>query len=221
MSGSGSRMDGETSVRLYDYFRSSAAYRVRIALNLKALDYESLPVNLIEGAQRSEDYLQLNPQGLVPALAPETGALLTQSIAILEWLEETHPEPALLPAEPADRARVRAMVQTIACDIHPLNNLRVLNYLTGTLAVSEEAKRAWYHHWIDLGFSALEQQVGDGDYCFGAAPTLADVCLLPQMYNARRFRQDLTAFPRLQRIALHLEQLPAFARASPEAVSGH
>lgn len=208
---------GEAGVQLYDYFRSSAAYRVRIALNLKGLDYHSVAVNLVDGDQRSDDYLALNPQGLVPALTTGEGDLLTQSIAILEWLEETWPEPALLPAEPLDRARVRAMVQTIACDIHPLNNTRVLNYLTGTLGVSDEARLAWYHHWIDLGFNALEQQVTGRDYCFGSAPTLADVCLLPQMYNARRFQQDLTAFPRLQRIALHLEQLPAFASASPDA----
>jgi maleylacetoacetate isomerase len=210
-------MDSEVSVQLYDYFRSSAAYRVRVALHLKGLDYNSVAVNLVDGDQRSNDYLALNPQGLVPALTTGAGDLLTQSIAILEWLEETWPEPALLPAEPLARARVRAMVQTIACDIHPLNNLRVLNYLTGTLGVSDEARLAWYHHWIDLGFSSLEQLVTGSDYCFGTTATLADVCLLPQMYNARRFQQDLTAFPRLQRIALHLEQLPAFASASPDA----
>ncbi|QIB67766.1 maleylacetoacetate isomerase [Kineobactrum salinum] len=204
-------------LQLYDYFRSSAAYRVRIALNLKGLDYERVAVNLVDGDQRSDDYLALNPQGLVPALITGDGELLTQSVAILEWLEETWPEPALLPTEPLARARVRAMVQTISSDIHPLNNLRVLNYLTGSLAVSDEARLAWYHHWIDLGFSALEQLVTGSDYCFGTSPTLADACLLPQMYNARRFKQDLTAFPRLQRIALNLEQLPAFASAGPEA----
>lgn len=204
---------------LYDYFRSSAAFRLRIALNLKGLGYASVPVNLVANEQRQADYLQLNPLGLVPALATAEGELLTQSVAILEWLEEQYPAPPLLPADALGRGRVRAMVQTIACDIHPLNNLRVQRYLVDTLGASEEAKLAWYHHWIALGFAALEQQVTGDRYCYGDSPTFADACLLPQVFNARRFEQDLQPFPRLRAIATHLEQLPAFAAATPDAVA--
>lgn len=203
-------------MQLYDYHRSSAAYRVRIALNLKGLDYERLPVNLVAGEQRLADYTALNPQGLVPALVDSDGQVLTQSLAILEWLEERHPEPALLPVAPGDRARVRAMMYAIGCDIHPLNNLRVLKYLTGELEVGEDAKLAWYHHWLALGFAALEQQVAGERYCFGDTVTLADTCLVPQMYNARRFELDLAPYPRLVAISAHLEQLPAFADAAPD-----
>lgn len=204
---------------LYDYFRSSAAFRLRIALNLKGLGYASVPVNLVANEQRQADYLQLNPLGLVPALATAEGELLTQSVAILEWLEEQYPAPPLLPADALGRARVRAMVQTIACDIHPLNNLRVQRYLVDTLGASEDAKLAWYHHWIALGFAALEQQVTGDRYCYGDRPTFADACLLPQVFNARRFEQDLQPYPRLRAIATHLEQLPAFAAATPDAVA--
>lgn len=204
---------------LYDYFRSSAAFRLRIALNLKGLGYASVPVNLVANEQRGADYLQLNPLGLVPALATAEGELLTQSVAILEWLEEQYPAPPLLPADALGRARVRAMVQTIACDIHPLNNLRVQRYLVDTLGASEDAKLAWYHHWIALGFAALEQQVTGDRYCYGDRPTFADACLLPQVFNARRFEQDLQPYPRLRAIATHLEQLPAFAAATPDAVA--
>lgn len=207
------------AMQLYDYFRSSAAFRLRIALNLKGLEYESVPVNLVANEQREAGYLALNPLGLVPALATAEGELLTQSVAILEWLEEQHPEPPLLPADPLGRARVRAMVQTIACDIHPLNNLRVQRYLLESLGVSEETKLDWYHHWIALGFAALEQQVTGANYCYGDGPTLADACLLPQVFNARRFDQDMQPYPRLRGIAAHLEQLPAFAAATPEAVA--
>ncbi|MEQ8802079.1 MAG: maleylacetoacetate isomerase, partial [Haliea sp.] len=175
--------------------------------------------NLVANEQRDADFLAVNPLGLVPALATSEGELLTQSVAILEWLEEEYPEPALLPADALGRARVRAMVQTVACDIHPLNNLRVQRYLVDQLGVSEEAKLDWYHHWIALGFAALEQQVAGDCYCYGDSPTLADICLLPQMFNARRFEQDLQPFPRLCAITAHLEQLPAFAAASPEAVA--
>lgn len=202
-------------MELYDYPRSSAAFRVRIALNLKGLDWRSLPVNLLEAEQSAGPYLSVNPQGLVPALKLDDGEVLTQSAAILEWLEETHPESPLLPTGPVDRARVRGMMYSICCDIHPLNNLRVLNYLTGELGVSEEVKLAWYHHWLDRGFAALEQQVGGERYCFGDSTTLADVCLLPQTYNARRFKLDLAPYPRLVAISEHLDSLPAFARAAP------
>lgn len=206
-------------MQLYDYFRSSASFRLRITLNLKGLGYDSVPVNLVDNEQRDAGYLELNPLGLVPALATPGGELLTQSVAILEWLEEEYPQPPLLPADALGRARVRAMVQTIASDIHPLNNLRVQRYLVETLDVTEEAKLAWYHHWIALGFAALERQVMGDRFCFGDSATLADVCLLPQMFNARRFKQDLEPYPRLRAIAAHLEQIPAFAAAAPEAVA--
>jgi maleylacetoacetate isomerase len=204
-------------MQLFDYPRSSAAYRVRIALHLKGLDWQAVPVNLLESGQRSADYLAVNPQGLVPALRPDQGEVITQSLAILEWLEDTHPAPSLLPGDPGGRARVRAMAYTIACDIHPLNNLRVLNYLTGELGVSEAQKTAWYHHWLGLGFAALEQQVEAGArYCCGDSVTLADICLVPQMYNARRFQLDLAPYPRLVAISRHLEGLPAFVAAAPQ-----
>lgn len=206
-------------MQLYDYFRSSAAFRVRIALNLKGLEYDRIPVNLVAAQQRDEGYLALNPQGLVPAVVTEEGAVLTQSIAILEWLEETYPLVSLLPREALARARVRAMVQTVACDIHPLNNLRVLNYLTGPLGVDEESKLSWYRHWIALGFAALEQQVEGPEFCFGNSVSLADVCLVPQVYNARRFSVDMQPYPRLQAISAALEQQPAFANAAPAAVA--
>lgn len=206
-------------MQLYDYFRSSAAFRVRIALNLKGLEYDRVPVNLVAAQQRDEDYLALNPQGLVPAIVTEEGAVLTQSIAILEWLEEAYPQVPLLPREALARARVRAIMQTVACDIHPLNNLRVLNYLTGPLGVDEENKLSWYRHWIALGFAALEQQVEGPEFCFGNTASLADVCLVPQVYNARRFSVDMQPYPRLQAISAALEQQPAFTSAAPAAVA--
>ncbi|TXS93066.1 maleylacetoacetate isomerase [Parahaliea maris] len=202
-------------MELYDYQRSSAAFRVRIALGLKGLEWQSLPVNLLEFEQRGDAYLAVNPQGLVPALRLEDGALVTQSLAILEWLEETHPEPALLPAASLDRARVRALMYAIACDIHPLNNLRVLRYITRELGHSEDEKLAWYHHWLRQGFDALEQQVTGEDYCYGGELSLADVCLVPQMFNARRFELDLAPYPRLVAISRHLESIQAFASAAP------
>lgn len=205
------------SVDLYNYHRSSAAYRVRIALGLKGLAWRELPVNLVEAEQSALDYLAVNPQGLVPAIRLEDGTVLTQSLAILEWLEESHPRPALLPAGAVARARVRAAMYCIGCDIHPLNNLRVLKYVTGELGAGEEQKLAWYHHWLERGFSALEQMVEGDRYCLGDTVTLADVCLVPQMYNARRFSLDLAPYPRLVSISEHLEALPAFAAAAPEA----
>jgi maleylacetoacetate isomerase len=207
-------------VRLYDYFRSSAAYRVRIALNLKGVaPDERTFVHLRMGGQRAQDYLALNPQGLVPALALDEGAVLTQSLAIVEYLDETHPEPPLLPADPIGRARVRAIALSIACDIHPLDNLRVLNYLIGTLGVAREQKDGWYRYWIDVGFEALEKALARdrarGRFCHGDAPTLADVCLVPQMANARRFDIDLSPYPTLMRIESACLALPAFADAAP------
>jgi maleylacetoacetate isomerase len=207
-------------MKLYDYFRSSAAYRVRIALNFKGLEPERAFVPLKRGAQRDEAYLALNPQGLVPALVLDDGGpALTQSLAILEYLDETHPSPPLLPKDPRERARVRAIAQSIACDIHPLDNLRVLNYLTGTLGCSAEARDGWYKYWIDVGFEALEKQLArdprTGRYCHGDAPTMADVCLVPQMANAARMSIDVSPYPTLARIDAECRRLPAFADAAP------
>jgi maleylacetoacetate isomerase len=207
-------------VKLYGYFRSSAAYRVRIALNLKALAVEHAFVHLRKGAQRADDYMALNPQGLVPMLATDDGARFTQSLAIIEWLEETHPQPPLLPRDPAGRARVRAIALAIACDIHPLNNLRVLKYLAGPLGIPEEKRDVWYRHWCDAGLEALEAQLAresaTGRYCHGDAPTLADVCLVPQLANARRLAVELTRYPTLLRIDAACAALPQFADAAPE-----
>ncbi len=206
-------------MKLYTYFRSSAAYRVRIALNLKGLAYGSIPVNLSPGEHRRPEYLALNPQGLVPALE-DGGVLIGQSLAILEYLEETQPQPQLLPRAPADRARVPALALCIACDVHPLNNLRVLNYLR-SMGNDQDALDRWYRHWISEGLRALEEEAkrfsADGRHLFGDVITLADVCLVPQMFNARRFNCDLTPYPVLSAISGHLESLPEFARASPEA----
>jgi maleylacetoacetate isomerase len=208
-------------MKLYDYYRSSAAYRVRIALQFKGLvpDERSF-VHLRMGNQRAQDYLALNPQGLVPALQLDDGAVLTQSLAIIEYLEETHPAPPLLPADAQGRARVRALALAIACEIHPLNNLRVLNYLLHTLGVSSEQKDGWYKYWVDVGLEALETQLArepaTGVFCHGAAPTLADVCLVPQLANARRVKIDLAPYPTLTRIEAACLALPAFAAAAPE-----
>src|SRR6478672_6678150 len=207
-------------MRLYDYFRSSAAYRVRIALNLKGIaPDERTYVHLRMGSQRAQDYLALNPQGLVPALALDDGHVLTQSLAIIEYLDETHPEPPLLPEHPAARARVRAVALQIACEIHPLNNLRVLNYLIGTLGVAREQKDGWYRYWIDVGFEALDKALArdraTGRFCHGDAPTLADVCLVPQMANARRFNIDMSPYPTLTRIESACQALAAFSDAAP------
>ena len=206
-------------MKLYTYFRSSAAYRVRIALNLKRLDYDSIPKALAMNEHRADDYLALNPQGLIPAL-DDDGAILSQSLAIVEYLNEKYPTPALLPAKPQDRAQVRSMALAIACDIHPLNNLRVLNYLRQTLKHDDDAVKAWYRHWVSAGFGGLEQQVRQHSkrerFCFGDAVSLADVLLVPQMFNARRFQTDLTPFPTLVTISTYLETLPEFAAARPE-----
>ena len=206
-------------MKLFDYFRSSAAYRVRIALNLKGVAPERAFVHLRRGAQREDEYLALNPQGLVPSLVTDTGEVLTQSIAIIEWLDETYPKPPLLPPDPAGRARALALALAVACDIHPLNNTRVLSYLTGTLGVTEEQKNGWYKYWIDTGFEALETQLSrdatTGRFCHGDAPTIADVCLVPQMANARRVNFDFTPYPTLLRIEAACAALPAFANAAP------
>ena len=206
-------------MKLYDYFRSSAAYRVRIALNLKGVVPERAFVHLRNNVQRSDDYLALNPQGLVPMLVADDGAVLTQSLAIIEYLDEAHPAPPLLPATPTERARVRGIALEIACDIHPLNNLRVLQYLKNTLGVSEEQKDAWYRYWIDVGLEALETRLArdpaTGRFCHGDAPTLADICLVPQLANARRMNIDVGPYPTLTRIEAAAISLPAFVDAAP------
>ena len=207
-------------MKLYGYYRSSTSYRVRIALNLKELDYQQQPVNLLQGEHREGPYRQLNPQGLVPALETDKGEQLTQSLAICEYLEERYPEPSLLPASAVDRARVRAIAGLLAIEIHPLNNLRVLKYLTGELGINEETKLGWYRHWIAEGFDALEAMLaGDprtGRYCHGDQPGLADVCLVPQVYNAERFGCDLESYPTIRRIHTACNELPTFARAHPD-----
>jgi maleylpyruvate isomerase len=206
-------------IAIYDYHRSSAAYRLRIALNLKGLSYEQRTIDLLRGEQLEPSYRRVNPQGRVPTLVD--GQLrLGQSLASIEYLDERHPEPPLLPEKPADRARVRQLAQIVACDIHPLNNLRVLQHLEQQLAVDEAAKRRWYQRWIAEGFTAIEALLDDartGRFSHGDAPTLADCCLVPQVYNARRWDCDLTPYPTIVRIDQACLELPAFARAAPEA----
>ena len=204
-------------MRLYDYWRSSSAYRVRIALRLKGIDYSQAPVNLRQGVQRTLDYLAHNQQGVVPAL--DTGEVtLTQSLAIIEWLDELQPEPPLLPATPDARALVRSLALHVACEIHPLNNLRVLQYLENRLGLEERDVNAWYRHWIAEGLTSLERRLAAtaGTYCFGDTVTLADLCLVPQVYNARRYSCDLMPFPTIVRIDAACLKLPAFAEARPE-----
>lgn len=205
-------------MRLYSYYRSSAAYRVRIALNVKGVDYETVTVDLPGGAHRSPEFRAVNPQATIPTL-DDGGTILWQSLAIIEYLDARYASPRLIPAEPVARARVQALAQLIACEVHPLNNLRVLNYLRRELALDEAGVAKWYSHWIAEAFAPLETFVGQwsgGRYCFGDALSLADVYLVPQMYNARRFNCDLKPYPTLVRIAQALEQEPAFARAAPE-----
>jgi maleylacetoacetate isomerase len=202
---------------LYDYFRSSAAYRVRIALNLKGVDYESRQVDLRAGEQASSDYRALNPQGLVPMLEID-GHRLTQSLAIINYLDLRFPNQPLIPASAAERAHVVAMAMAIACDIHPLNNLRVLNYLKDELGHSQDEADAWYRHWVSEGLTALEAMAKPraGDFLFGDGPTGADVCLVPQLYNARRFSVPLDGYPTLLRADANAAKLEAFAKAHPD-----
>ncbi len=209
-------------MKLYTYYRSSAAYRVRIALNIKELAVLYIPKHLLRegGEHQLDDYLALNPQGLVPALEHE-GRVIGQSLAIIEYLDEIHPEPPLLPQDPGERAVVRSMAMAIACDIHPLNNLRVLNYLKGPLGQDEAAVGRWYAHWVAEGFRGLEEMAkrssADGRHLYGNSVTMADVLLVPQVYNARRFRCDLAPYPTLVAISTHLESLAPFQAARPEA----
>jgi maleylpyruvate isomerase len=205
---------------LYGYALSSASYRVRIALALKGLQVTSVAVNLRAGEQRLEEFLQINSQGFVPALETDDGTVLTQSMAIIEYLDEIHPEPPLLPQAPVARARVRALAQAITCDVHPLNNLRVLQYLEHELHHDKATRETWYRHWVQRGFDALEPRLvrdgGTGRFCHGDAPTMADVCLVPQVANARRFAVDLTPYPRIVGIDAACGDLPAFQAAAPE-----
>ena len=204
---------------LYGYAFSSASYRVRIALALKGLRVTAVSKDLRAGEHRSEEFLRINSQGFVPALALDGGAVLTQSVAIIEYLDEMHPTPPLLPQAPLARARVRALTQAITCDVHPLNNLRVLKYLESELQQDKAARDTWYRHWVQLGFDALERWLERDDagrFCHGDAPTLADVCLVPQVFNARRFAVDLAAYPRIAAIDAACRALPAFQAAAPE-----
>lgn len=208
-------------MKLYSYFRSSAAYRVRIALNLKGLDHEVLPVHLLRdgGEQHQADYRRINPAGLVPALDVD-GMILTQSLAIIEFLDESWPEPPLLPSSLHERAMVRAIAQTIACDIHPLNNLRVLQRLTRDFGATDAQKNAWYRHWVETGLETVEALLAscphDGRFCLGDSPTLADICLVPQVFNARRFHCGIDHLPHIARVVGACEALEAFIRAAPE-----
>jgi len=204
-------------VKLYTYFRSSAAFRVRIALNLKGLAYEPAFVHLGKGEHRQPAYAAVNPQGLLPALEVD-GARLAQSIAIMEYLEETHPQPPLLPKDPLGRARVRSLSLLVACEIHPLNNPRVLKYVKNTLGHSQEEVDAWYRHWIADGLAKLQAElarIGTGRHCHGDAPSMADCCLVPQIFNARRFECDLKPYPTVTRVFDACMRLEAFDRAQP------
>ena len=207
-------------MKLYGHALSSASYRVRIALALKGMQVSTVLLDLRAGEQTLEQYLRVNCQGLVPALALGDGTVLTQSLAIIEYLDEAHPDPPLLPRTPAARARVRSMALSIACDVHPLNNLRVLRYLEHDLHQDKAARDAWYGHWIRLGFDALERRLADdasaGRFCHGDAPTLADVCLVPQVANARRFAVDLAPHPRIVAIDAACREIPAFQSAAPD-----
>jgi maleylacetoacetate isomerase len=207
-------------VQLYNYFRSSASFRVRIALALKGLDYEYVPVHLVRNEQLAPPFSDMTPARLVPLLK-DGDATLVQSLAIIEYLDETHPEPPLLPADPLARARVRALALDVACEIHPLNNLRVLRYLTRELKVEESAKEAWYRHWVEDGLAAIEAQLAHhpatGRFCHGELPTLADICLVPQVFNAQRMNSRLDHVPTIMRIVEACMALDAFARAQPSA----
>ena len=205
---------------LYGYPMSSASYRVRIALALKGIEVTTVTKQLRRGEQRAKDFLEINPQGFVPVLSLDDGQALPQSLAIIEYLDEAYPQPPLLPAAPIERARVRALSLLIACDIHPLNNLRVLQYLEGSLGEAQSARDTWYRHWIEAGFEALEEALGRdparGRFCYGDAPSLADVCLVPQVFNARRYSVDLAPFPRIVAIDAACREIAAFATAAPE-----
>jgi maleylpyruvate isomerase len=204
---------------LHNFFRSSTSARLRVALNLKGLDYSYVPYVLRRGDTRTPDYLARNPAGLVPVLEREDGVMMTQSMAIIEWLEETHPEPALLPSDPDGRARVRALALMIACEIHPLNNLRVLEFLSSTFGADEAGQKTWFTHWVGMTFDALEKilatDTATGEFCHGNTPGLADLCLYAQVWNNARFNLDVAAWPTIARIFARLDTIPAFRNAAP------
>lgn len=205
-------------MKLYSYFRSSAAYRVRIALNLKDVSYEIIPIHLRKegGRHRGAEYQAVNPQMRVPSLRLPTGEVLIQSLAIIGYLNEIYPQPPLLPADPIQRAQVRAVSQIVACDIHPLNNLGTLQYLKNKMGQEQAAIDAWYHHWVISGFEAIEKLIRPGPFAFGSQPGLADVCLVPQVNNARLLKVPLDAFPKIVAVNEACLKLPAFDRARPE-----
>jgi maleylacetoacetate isomerase len=207
-------------MKLYNYFRSSASYRVRIALELKGLPYDYVPVHLVKGEHKQPAYAAISPSGLVPLLETDSGERFGQSMAIIEYLDETHPEPRLLPADAAGRAQVRALAQLIACEIHPLNNLRVLKYLVRELKIGEEAKNTWYRHWVREGFEAFERELSQlppSTFCYGDTPTLADCCLVPQIFNAKRLEVDCSGLPRTMAAFDACMALAAFQRAQPSS----
>ena len=206
-------------MKLYNYFRSSASFRVRIALNIKGLSYEYLPVHLVRGEHRQSPFTDLSSDGLVPLLDDE-GNRLGQSMAIIEYLDEKPPHPPLLPSDALGRARVRALAQSIACEIHPLNNLRVLKYLVRELKVDEEAKNTWYRHWVRDGLLSFEKQLAQGPdsaFCFGNTPTMADCCLVPQIFNGQRFKVNFEGMPRTMKVFEHCMKQDAFLKAQPSA----
>jgi maleylpyruvate isomerase len=216
-------MSADTELQLYTYYRSSAAYRVRIALELKQLTWQQIPINLLKGEHKQETYLKVNRQGLVPALATSEG-VITQSLAIIEYLDEVYPQPPLLPETAIDRAQVRAMAQQIAMEIHPLNNPKVTQFLTNNLGLEETDKMTWYRHWIAQGFTSFERRLNETDvtgseamYCFGNSASLADVCLIPQVANALRFDCPMEDYPTINAINKHCTALPAFIAASPKS----
>lgn len=205
-------------MKLYSYFRSSAAYRVRIALNLKGIEVEQVGVHLVKdgGRQHTPEYRARNPQGLVPALELDDGTVITQSLAIIDYLEAIRPEPRLVPADPVRAAKARAVALTIACDIHPLNNLRVLNYLKGPLGHSQPEVDEWYRHWLLAGgLDAVEAMIEGERFCFGDSPSVADICLIPQVFNARRFKIDISHLKKIETVDRHCKELPAFLAAHP------
>jgi maleylacetoacetate isomerase len=209
-----------STMKLYNYFRSSASFRVRIALELKGLAYDYLPVHLVKGEHKGERYAAVSASGLVPTLETDGGELLSQSMAIIEYLDETQPDPPLLPRDPVGRAHVRALAQLIACEIHPLNNLRVLKYLVRDLKVDEEAKNAWYRHWVRSGLELFEkelQRLPASTYCYGGTPTLADCCLVPQVFNGKRFDVDFGGLTRTMAAFDACMQHPAFQQAQPSS----
>ncbi|MFP6807393.1 MAG: maleylacetoacetate isomerase [Pseudomonadales bacterium] len=203
-------------MKLYSYFRSSAAYRVRIVLNLKNIDCEIVPINLLKGEQKSDEYAQINSQQLLPALELDDGRVITQSLAICEWLDVNHPVPRLIPGDNYEAAKVRALALSIASDIHPINNLRILKYLESELSVTAEAKNQWYRHWVKEGLAAIEASLSADQYCFGKELTLADVCLVPQVYNAVRFDVHMSQYPKIAAIDNACNQNQAFIDAHPD-----